>query len=265
MFTGLVEEIGIIIAIHQDAKTQQWILTIAANVVLEGVKLGDSIAVNGVCLTVTEFSHKKKTFVAGLSPETLRRTNLGDLKAAPRGTKDLKALDASCLVNLERSLAANGRVGGHFMQGHVDGVGTILQFRPDQDSVVITVRASPDLLKFIVPKGYVTVDGTSLTVVETGADWFSFMLVQYTQSKIVVARKKAGEKVNLEVDIIGKYVHSFLSRTTSVERCDVTIDKPLLSKVAQTSTGQQGTAVAGLQAGPNAGAAKPTVAPRSRL
>jgi len=213
MFTGLVEEIGVIISVHQDEKTKQWILVIQASVVLEGVKLGDSIAVNGVCLTVTAFDHKKKQFTVGLSPETLRRTNLGDLKAAPRGFKGLSSLDASCIVNLERSLAANGRVGGHFVQGHVDGVGTIVQFKPELDSLWVTVRTSPELMVFIVRKGYITVDGTSLTVVDTGPDWFSFMLVQYTQSKIIVPKKKVGDKINLEVDIIGKYVQSIMARS----------------------------------------------------
>jgi len=197
MFTGLIEEMGIVLSLVQDKKTEQWILTISAHIVLEGVKLGDSIAVNGVCLTVTAFD--KKSFVVGLSPETLRKTNAGELKKGDP-------------VNLERSLAANGKFGGHFVQGHVDGTGTIISFKHEKDSLWVTVRASPELIKFIVEKAYIAVDGTSLTVCEVGPDWFNFMLVQYTQSKIVVAKKKVGDKVNLEVDIMGKYVASFMSK-----------------------------------------------------
>eukprot|EP00741_Cyanophora_paradoxa_P002501 tig00000076_g2425.t1 len=193
MFTGLVEEMGKVKSLYE--KDGGWILTIECSVVLEGVKLGDSIAVNGTCLTVTTFVPKKE-FTVGMSPETMRRTCLGDLKVG----------DA---VNLERSMAADSKFGGHF--GHVDGTGTIVNFRKDGDSLWVTVRVSDHrLLKLIVPKGYVAVDGTSLTVCEVGPDFFSFMLVAYTQKKIIIPLKKVGQRVNLEADVVGKYIQRSL-------------------------------------------------------
>lgn len=193
VFSGLVEEMGEVLTFVQNKKTEQWILTIKAKEVIADCKLGDSIAVNGVCLTVTEFDQAKGFFVVGLSPETLRRTNLGLLKP-----KDL--------VNLERSLAANGRVGGHFVQGHVDGVGKIKSMRREKDSLWVTVETSPDLMKLIVEKGYITVDGTSLTVCEVTETYFTFMLIQYTQEKVIISRKQPGDIVNLEPDVLGKYI-----------------------------------------------------------
>eukprot|EP00898_Chlorokybus_atmophyticus_P007590 jgi/Chlat1/7832/Chrsp66S09172 len=176
-----------------------WLLTVEAQEVLGGVKLGDSIAVNGTCLTVTRFD--EDSFDVGLSPETLRKTSLGELEKNSR-------------VNLERSLQPSGRFGGHFVQGHVDDTGIITKFEPEGDSLWVTVKTSPDLLKYIVPKGYIAVDGTSLTVVSVidEEESFTFMLVAYTQSKIVLPLKKVGNKVNLEVDILGKYIARFLER-----------------------------------------------------
>eukprot|EP00271_Cylindrocystis_brebissonii_P022544 TRINITY_DN8715_c0_g1_i3.p1 TRINITY_DN8715_c0_g1~~TRINITY_DN8715_c0_g1_i3.p1 ORF type:complete len:286 (+),score=49.49 TRINITY_DN8715_c0_g1_i3:250-1107(+) len=191
IFTGIVEEMG------QVAQLQEvdggWELTVEAAVVLEDVKLGDSIAVNGTCLTVTRFdSH---SFVVGLAPETLRKTSLGEaLPGMP--------------VNLERSLRPDSRMGGHFVQGHVDGTGTIKSFREEGDSLWVTIEAKPELLRYIVPKGYIAVDGASLTVVDVldESQCFTFMLVAYTQQNIGLPKKKLGDKVNLEVDIVGKYV-----------------------------------------------------------
>jgi len=189
MFTGLVEEIGVVAAVAKSADSFD--LTVSAETVLDGVKLGDSIAVNGVCLTVTSFDDK--TFTVGLAPETLARTNLGDLaKGDP--------------VNLERSLLPTTRLGGHFVQGHVDGTGTISSFRPDNDALWLTVKTDPALMRYIVTKGYIAIDGTSLTVVDTGPDWFNVTLIDYTQAKIILPRKKPGDAVNLEVDILAKYV-----------------------------------------------------------
>lgn len=194
MFTGIVEEMG---TVEQLAQIDDgWALTINAGVALEGVRLGDSIAVNGTCLTVTQFDHER--FTVGCSPETLRRTNLGDLAAGDR-------------VNLERSLAADGRIGGHFVQGHVDGTGVVRDFRPEGDSLWVTVEASPDLLRYIVPKGYIAVDGTSLTVVDVFEDRFTFMLVAYTQQQIVLPHRQPGDRVNIEVDVVGKYVEKFVT------------------------------------------------------
>lgn len=193
MFTGIVEEVGRVQRLWQSADS--WQLRIAAASVLADVQLGHSIAINGTCLTVTEFT--PQSFTVGLSPETLRCTNLGELLT-----------DAE--VNLERSLAANGRIGGHFVQGHVDGTGVITKKQPEGDSLWLTIDPAPDLLRLIVPKGYVAIDGTSLTVVDVTRKHFTFMLVAYTQTHITLPRKPIGDRVNIEVDILGKYVKSLV-------------------------------------------------------
>ncbi len=193
MFTGIVEEIGTVEALS--AMAGGWSLTVRAQTVLDGTRLGDSLAVNGTCLTVT--AHTANTFTVGVSPETLRRTNLGDLRPSDE-------------VNLERSLAANGRVGGHFVQGHVDSTGVVRAFQPEGDSLWVTVEAASELLRYIVPKGYIAVDGVSLTVVDVFPNAFTFMLVAYTQQHITLPRKPVGSRVNLEVDILGKYVEKFI-------------------------------------------------------
>lgn len=193
MFTGIVEEVGRVQRLWQSADS--WQLRIAAASVLADVQLGHSIAINGTCLTVTEFT--PQSFTVGLSPETLRCTNLGELLT-----------DAE--VNLERSLAANGRIGGHFVQGHVDGTGVITKKQPEGDSLWLTIDPAPDLLRLIVPKGYVAIDGTSLTVVDVTSKHFTFMLVAYTQTHITLPRKPIGDRVNIEVDILGKYVKSLV-------------------------------------------------------
>ena len=194
MFTGIVEEVGRVQRLWQI--DGGWQLRVAAASVLADVQLGHSIAINGTCLTVTEFN--SDTFTVGLSPETLRCTNLGDLLPAAE-------------VNLERSLAANGRIGGHFVQGHVDGTGVIAKKQAEGDSLWLTIEAAPDLLRLIVPKGYVAIDGTSLTVVDVTSTYFTFMLVAYTQTHITLPRKPAGDRVNIEVDILGKYVKSLVA------------------------------------------------------
>lgn len=199
MFTGLIEEIGGVESVRETAES--FTLAIAARTVLEDVKLGDSIAVNGVCLTVTEFGADQ--FSVGLAPETLKRTSLGDLnKGDP--------------VNLERSVLPTTRLGGHFVQGHVDATGIIRSFRPDNDALWVEIETDPALMRYIVTKGYVAIDGTSLTVVDTGPNWFNVTLVDYTQSKIVLPRKKPGDRVNLEVDILAKYMER-LTRDRTAE------------------------------------------------
>ncbi len=200
MFTGLVEEIGIVAAVGQ--RGDHFDLTVRAETVLDGVALGDSIAVNGVCLTVTAFTDG--AFTVGLAPETLKRTNLGDLSEGDP-------------VNLERSLLPTTRLGGHFVQGHVDAPGVIKSFHPDKDSLWLTVETDPALMRYIVTKGYITIDGTSLTVVDTGPDWFNVTLIDYTQTKIILPRKKSGDRVNLEVDILAKYVERLTGSPSAVE------------------------------------------------
>lgn len=194
MFTGIVEELGRVVALEERAGG--WHLAVRGQTVLEGTRLGDSIAVNGVCLTVTDLAGDRLTF--GLAPETLQRTNLGELKAEDR-------------VNLERSLAADGRLGGHFVQGHVDGTGVLVERRTEGDSLRIAVQAAPALLRYIVPKGYVAVDGTSLTVIDLLPDRFTFMLIAYTQQHIALPLRPQGARVNLEVDILAKYAEKFMA------------------------------------------------------
>jgi len=194
MFTGLIEETGTVAAIG--ARGEHFNLVISARTVLDGTAPGDSIAVNGVCLTAAAFGDG--SFTAGLAPETLKRTNLGDLKPGDP-------------VNLERSVTPTTRLGGHFVQGHVDDTGVIRAFRPDRDALWVTVEADPALMRYVVAKGYIAIDGTSLTVVDTGTDWFTVTLVDYTQSKIVLPRKKPGARVNLEVDILAKYVERLVA------------------------------------------------------
>ncbi len=201
MFTGIVEEMGVMQSLSEVAGG--WSLTVKAQTVLGDTRLGDSLAINGTCLTVTALT--ADTFTVGLSPETLRRTDLGDLHPGDG-------------VNLERSLAADGRIGGHFAQGHVDGTGVVRDFRPEGDSLWVTVEAAPDLLRYIVPKGYIAVDGVSLTVVDVFPDAFTFMLVAYTQQHIILPRKPVGSRVNLEVDILGKYVEKFIGEVNYAAR-----------------------------------------------
>ncbi|KAH6764030.1 lumazine-binding family protein [Perilla frutescens var. hirtella] len=199
LFTGIVEEMGTIEHLGFD-QNDSFTMKIKAKTVLEGVHLGDSISVNGTCLTVTEFDTVASEFSVGLAPETLRKTALGEL-------------ESGSLVNLERALSPSTRMGGHFVQGHVDGTGEIVDLTAEGDSLWVKVKVKKEMLKYIVPKGFIAVDGTSLTVVDVFDDegCFNFMLVAYTQQKVVIALKKVGQKVNLEVDILGKYVERLLS------------------------------------------------------
>jgi len=189
MFTGLIEEIGAVNSVQQTGDS--YTMSIFAHHVAGDAKPGDSIAVNGVCLTVTALD--EGAFSVDLAPETLQRTNLGVLRQG----------DA---VNLERALLPTTRLGGHFVQGHVDGTGAVKSFHPDKDALWLTIKTDPALMRYIVTKGYIAIDGTSLTVVDTGPDWFNVTLVNYTRQKIILPRKKPGDRVNLEVDILAKYV-----------------------------------------------------------
>jgi riboflavin synthase len=166
-------------------------LVFGCDLAVADARIGDSIAVNGVCLTVERFD--ARSFTSGVMPETLRRTNLGALGVGDR-------------VNLERSLPATGRVGGHFVQGHVDGTGTVLERTPDGAALIVKIALPPRLARYVVEKGYVSVDGASLTVVEATPEWFSVSLVSHTQDHTTLASKTPAEPVNLEVDIIAKYV-----------------------------------------------------------
>ncbi|MEX0645978.1 MAG: riboflavin synthase [Parvularculaceae bacterium] len=196
MFTGLIEELGTVAAVTRAAGGYQ--LTITARTFLDGLMLGDSIAVDGVCLTATAFDDR--SFTVGLAPETLAKTSLGDRIVG----------DA---VALERAALPTTRLGGHYVQGHIDATGVIKSFRPDKDALWLAIAAAPALMRYIVPKGYIAIDGASLTVVNTGADWFDVTLVAYSQEKLVLPRKKPGARVNLEVDILAKYVERLFAQS----------------------------------------------------
>mmetsp|Transcript_2523 Transcript_2523/g.7550 ORF Transcript_2523/g.7550 Transcript_2523/m.7550 type:complete len:235 (+) Transcript_2523:293-997(+) len=195
VFTGIVEEVGQVRKL-EDAAEGGVNLHVGAEKTLDGVALGDSISVNGTCLTVTNVDGSGFTF--GLAPETLRRTNLGDLKEGST-------------INLERSLAANGRMGGHIVQGHVDATGVIRKVEPEKDALWFTIGCDRSLMKYIVPKGYIAVDGTSLTVCDVGDDYFTFTMIPFTQENVAIPAKETGDKVNLEVDITGKYIEKLLA------------------------------------------------------
>ena len=191
MFTGIVEEVGTV------AVLEDYGLTIRAGQVMEQLKLGDSMAVNGTCLTVVEFDRQQ--FKVDLAPETLRRTALGQLESGSG-------------VNLERPLAVSDRLGGHIVQGHVDASGRIMSIRPDGDCVIFRVRSPKRFMPYIVEKGFIAVDGISLTVVSKGATSFTLSVIPYTLQNTNLREKSAGHRVNLEVDILAKYVESLLTR-----------------------------------------------------
>lgn len=196
MFTGIVEEMGQLLEVKPTAK--EYHMRFGGKIVLEGTNLGDSIAVNGTCLTVTHFD--TNSFTAGVAPETRKLTNLVDLKVGDP-------------VNLERSVTPTTRLGGHFVQGHVDGVATLIDRNHDGEAIWLTLQADAAIMRYIVPKGYVALDGTSLTVVDVFPDRFSIMLVPYTQKMIVLPSKNVGDRVNIEVDILGKYVAKLIGGT----------------------------------------------------
>jgi riboflavin synthase len=189
MFTGIVEEVGRVGAVEAGPGLTR--LRIAAERVVGDLKEGDSLAVNGACLTVVALDGGELAVEA--TPETLRRTNLGTLAAGDE-------------VHLERPLAANGRFGGHIVQGHVDAVGRIAGRRPEGDSVIATFAAPPEILRYVVPKGSIAVDGVSLTVVDVTEDGFTVSLIPHTQGATLLCAKPLGWPVNLEADVLAKYV-----------------------------------------------------------
>ena len=189
MFTGIVEEIGVV----KSAQPNK--LTIAAKKVLAGIKLGDSIAVNGACLTITALDGN--AFSVDVMPETLRRTNLGLLR--PRDG-----------VNLERGLAVGERMGGHFVQGHVDGTGRVVSITPEQGAVLMRVAAASEIMGYLVEKGFIAVDGVSLTIIARDATSFTVSLVAYTRESTILGRKRPGDMVNIEVDVLAKYVEQLI-------------------------------------------------------
>ncbi|MDO5551170.1 MAG: riboflavin synthase [Lachnospiraceae bacterium] len=197
MFTGIVEEIGTIDRIQSGRNSA--VLHIRAKLVLKDVKVGDSIAVNGICLTVTSFH--ENGFTADVMHETLNRSALARLKPGSH-------------VNLERAMAANGRFGGHLVAGHVDGTGKILRIQQDDNAVWYTIQAAPPVMRYIVEKGSITIDGISLTVAKTADRCFSISAIPHTAEVTTLKERRVGDLVNLETDIIGKYVEKFVSVNT---------------------------------------------------
>ena len=190
MFTGIIEEVG---SVTEAGEGAMWI---RAPFILTDAKLGDSIAINGVDLTVAEIVGE--TFFANLMPETYRRSNLGELRAGD-------------LVNLERSVRPTDRLSGHIVRGVVEATCILHSFTPEAEAVIVRYTAPRDFLKYIVVKGPVCVDGISLTVVAKDADTFSVSIVQYTQEHTNLLRRKPGDRINLETDIIARYVEQFIA------------------------------------------------------
>ncbi|MFG3528162.1 riboflavin synthase [Streptomyces sp. NPDC047917] len=196
MFTGIVEELGEVAAVEKLADASRFRLR--GRVVTEGAKHGDSIAVNGVCLTVVDLGDGE--FTADVMAETLDRSSLG-------------ALDTGSRVNLERPMAVGGRLGGHIVQGHVDGTGHIVERRISENWEIVKVSLPAHLSRYVVEKGSITVDGVSLTVVEAGSDYFTISLIPTTLALTTLGIKEPGDPVNLEVDVIAKYVERLLGNT----------------------------------------------------
>lgn len=194
MFTGIVEEVGQVVSLRRQAHS--CVLTVRAKTVLEDVHPGDSIATNGVCLTVTAFDGS--TFQADVMHETLDRSSLGKLHPGSP-------------VNLERAMQAGGRFGGHIVSGHIDGTGTITAVRADDNAVWYTISAAPQIIRLIVEKGSIAIDGISLTVATVGATTFSVSIIPHTRAQTNLASKGVGDVVNLENDIIGKYVERLMA------------------------------------------------------
>lgn len=213
MFTGIVEEMGKIVRVEKGAKSSR--LTVSGDKIFSDLKLGDSVATNGVCLTVTSFS--KGIFTADVMNETLKRSNLGELRQGR-------------MVNLERAMIANGRFGGHIVSGHIDGTGVITKIEQDDIAVWYTIRADRKIMKYIIEKGSVAIDGISLTIAKVTDNDFSVSLIPHTAKETVLGYKKTGDTVNLENDVVGKYIEHFLSFKEEPETKSSGITKEFLLK-----------------------------------
>ena len=198
MFTGIVEEIGEIAAVSVGVNS--CVYTVRASKVLEDIHIGDSIAVNGLCLTVTSFGGG--CFTADVMNESLRKSNLGDLK---RGSK----------VNLERAMAANGRFGGHIVSGHIDGTSILRSYEREANAVWVTITAGEELMRYIIMKGSVALDGVSLTVARVYKDAFAVSLIPHTGEETTLLNKRVGDRINIENDVIGKYVEKLCGASQS--------------------------------------------------
>ena len=193
MFTGLVEELGKVKAVAHGTKSVR--LTITSRKVISDVKIGDSIAVNGTCLTVVGYA--ENWFTADVMPETVESTAIASFQIGDT-------------VNLERTLLVGDRFGGHIVSGHIDGVGTIIAKDTNDNAIVVKIKAGPEVMRYIVKKGSIAIDGISLTVVNYDSDWFSVSLIPHSAAMTTLGFKKTGDIVNLEADVIGKYVEKLL-------------------------------------------------------
>ncbi len=198
MFTGIVEEIGIIKTVRLGVHSS--VLTIQGNIIFTDLKIGDSVAVNGVCLTVTTLG--TQTFTCDVMHETLKRSSLNAVRA---GTH----------VNLERAMLANGRFGGHIVSGHIDGLGEITKIQQDDNAIWYTIKTQAAIMKYIVEKGSIAINGISLTVAKVFKDSFQVSIIPHTNHITILGEKQVGDLVNLENDVIGKYVEQLLSFRTS--------------------------------------------------
>ncbi len=199
MFSGIVETLGTI----QRIKNQDDCLTfqVTPHQPLEDLNLGDSVSLNGVCLTITHL--EENSFCVMVAPQTLRVTNLGTLSIGQQ-------------VNLERAIQLNQRLGGHYVQGHIDGVGEMIALKPDGDGALLAeIKILPSLGKYIIDKGYIAIDGMSITVIQAHETYFHVMFIPYTRSVTIVSQYQIGTQVNIEVDILGKYVEKLLSTRQS--------------------------------------------------
>lgn len=213
MFTGIVEEMGAVTSMEKTLAGSR--LTILASTVMGDLKIGDSVSVNGTCLTVVAKS--ASNFVVEVSPETLSVTTLGYLSG---GTP----------VNLERAMKLNERIGGHLVAGHVDGVGAIRNRRQEGNAIVFTIEAPSEILKYCVTKGSITIDGVSLTINEVADHSFSVAIVPHTAKVTTLGLKQVNDTVNLESDLIGKYVERLLQERSQLPKTKPVIDKDYLQK-----------------------------------
>lgn len=213
MFTGIIEETGKIISVQRGRNSSR--LMIQGKVIFEDVKEGDSVAVNGVCLTVSSFENQ--VFSADVMSETLSRSTLGWLKACDR-------------VNLERAMPAYGRFGGHIVSGHIDGTGVVASIQKDDNAIWFSIRTTEKILRYIVEKGSVAIDGVSLTVAAVQDDMFKVSIIPHTAKATTLADKNVGDMVNLENDIVGKYIEKLLAAPQTAQKPQSNITAEFLMK-----------------------------------
>lgn len=208
MFTGIVEEVGCVASITRGQKSIG--LKIACTKVLEDVHIGDSIAVNGICLTVTE--HSSESFLVDVMPETMRKTSLGDLNITDQ-------------VNLERALRLSDRLGGHIVSGHIDGTGILTNHVIEDNAIWLTIKARDDILRYIIQKGSVALDGISLTVVGVNSDSFKVSIIPHTTIATTLGEKRIGDTINIECDEVAKYIEKFiLCNSKQIDKKGLSID-----------------------------------------